>query len=296
MEKTDEQRKPTDIPAGAARRTWPRLRRGRRGARARALGEGGPGLAHPAGVSGATGAGNCQGTQSCRWRVDGSGNRATLSRRGARRGIAGGRRGCAGAHACGAAPVSGHRRGRHEEAFRSNRIEEVQPRLGKRPGAEEWTSGGGGSTRDRAKQKKPAPEDIPAKKQRFVDDHMADAQNGADKLGIPVENILGLSALESGWGKGRFAAEGQNYFGLHAPSPFQTGTIQATKTKRKVEVATFRSYADSLNSFIARYGSLIRGVSDPQTFARLLQNTGSFGVDEDGRKRPEYVPDVDATI
>jgi len=164
------------------------------------------------------------------------------------------------------------------------------------PGAEEWTSGGGGSTRDRAKQKKPAPEDIPAKKQRFVDDHMADAQNGADKLGIPVENILGLSALESGWGKGRFAAEGQNYFGLHAPSPFQTGTIQATKTKRKVEVATFRSYADSLNSFIARYGSLIRGVSDPQTFARLLQNTGSFGVDEDGRKRPEYVPDVDATI
>jgi hypothetical protein len=164
------------------------------------------------------------------------------------------------------------------------------------PGAEEWTSGGGGSTRGRAKQKKPTPEDVPAKKQKFLDDHMADAQNGADELGIPVENILGLSALESGWGKSRFAAEGQNYFGLHAPSPFQTGTIQATKTKRKVEVATFRSYADSLNSFIARYGSLIRGVSDPKTFARILQNTGSFGVDEDGRKRPEYVPDVDATI
>lgn len=43
-------------------------------------------------------------------------------------------------------------------------------------------------------------DDTTAKKERFVDTHLADAQRIAEKLGVPVENILGLSALESGWG------------------------------------------------------------------------------------------------
>ncbi|HYM31356.1 MAG TPA: hypothetical protein VEU47_08670, partial [Candidatus Cybelea sp.] len=39
---------------------------------------------------------------------------------------------------------------------------------------------------------------IEAKKQRFVDAHRADAEKVAKQLGVPVENILALSALESG--------------------------------------------------------------------------------------------------
>ena len=41
---------------------------------------------------------------------------------------------------------------------------------------------------------------VQAMKERFVDAHLADAQKAADQLGIPVENILGVSALESNWG------------------------------------------------------------------------------------------------
>ena len=43
-------------------------------------------------------------------------------------------------------------------------------------------------------------------------------------LGIPVENILGLSALESTWGEHRFAAQGNNYFGIHYPRPLPPDT------------------------------------------------------------------------
>ena len=43
--------------------------------------------------------------------------------------------------------------------------------------------------------------EVPAKKERFVDAHLADAQKGADRLGVPVENILGLSALEFDLGR-----------------------------------------------------------------------------------------------
>ncbi len=33
---------------------------------------------------------------------------------------------------------------------------------------------------------------VQARKERFVDGHLADAQKAADKLGIPVENILAV--------------------------------------------------------------------------------------------------------
>jgi hypothetical protein len=66
--------------------------------------------------------------------------------------------------------------------------------------------------------------DVQVRKERFVDAHLADAQTGADQLGAPVENILGLSALESGWGEHPFAAQGNNYFGIHYPGPLPTDT------------------------------------------------------------------------
>jgi flagellum-specific peptidoglycan hydrolase FlgJ len=81
-----------------------------------------------------------------------------------------------------------------------------------------WTSNGarGGHAEDANVQ--PAAgrtSDVQAKKVRFIDEHLADPQAGADRLGVPVENILGLSALESGWGEHPFATQGNNYFGIH---------------------------------------------------------------------------------
>jgi flagellum-specific peptidoglycan hydrolase FlgJ len=136
---------------------------------------------------------------------------------------------------------------------------------------------------------------IQAMKERFVDAHLADAQKAANRLNIPVENILALSALEWGWGRSSFAAQGNNYFGIHYPAPYATGYIQAKRGPAKV--ATFASYADSLKSFVALSGSLVQGKSDPEAFAAALQNSGKFGMNPDtGAKVPTYVSGVAGTI
>jgi len=133
-----------------------------------------------------------------------------------------------------------------------------------------------------------------AEKEKFIDDHLQDAQKLADKLHVPVENILGLSALESDWGRSRFAIDGNNLLGIHYPAPFATGYIVAGESKAKV--ATFASYQDCLDSFAQTYGKLVYGISDPAQFATLLQNSNGFGIYPDGSKRKEYVPGVAATI
>jgi flagellum-specific peptidoglycan hydrolase FlgJ len=113
------------------------------------------------------------------------------------------------------------------------------------------------------------------------------------QLRIPVENILALSALESGWGSHPFAAQCNNYFGIHYPAPYATGYIPAKKGPAKV--ATFASYADSLKSFVVISGSLIQGKSDPKAFAAALQSSGKFGIYENGAKVPTYVGGVAGT-
>ncbi len=92
--------------------------------------------------------------------------------------------------------------------------------------AGDWTSGDASAGRGVAPVKAPV-EGLPAKKRAFVKAHLADAQKAADALGVPVENILGLSALESSWGEHRFAAQGNNYFGIHYPAPFAAGSMDA---------------------------------------------------------------------
>jgi len=118
-------------------------------------------------------------------------------------------------------------------------------------------------------------DDTQAKKERFVDAHLADAQKIADQLGVPVENIIGVSAVESGWGESRFAADGSNYFGLHYPAPYATGYLVARDGGAKV--ATFASYADSLRSFAVISGSLVHGVTDPSGFAAVCRTAASSG-------------------
>lgn len=136
---------------------------------------------------------------------------------------------------------------------------------------------------------------VQAKKERFVDAHLADTQKVADRLGVPVENILGAAALESNWGASRIAIQGNNFFGINYPAPHATGRLPALKPGP--DFSKFASYADSLKSFVAISGSLIQGKSDPETFAAALQNSGKFGIDPDtGAKVPTYVPDVAATI
>ena len=74
---------------------------------------------------------------------------------------------------------------------------EQEPRIPNGPGGGDRTNDGGAGGGDANIRPAAAPMNpVQAKKERFVDAHLADAQKAADKLGIPVENILGLSALE----------------------------------------------------------------------------------------------------
>jgi flagellum-specific peptidoglycan hydrolase FlgJ len=160
----------------------------------------------------------------------------------------------------------------------------------------QWTSDGDADDTNIVPAADKQDEDVEAKKQRFVDVHLADAQKTADELGVPVENILGLSALESGWGNGRFAAEGNNYFSLYSPSLNETGTLTA-KGNPKAKLSTFDSYADSVSAFLDKYRTAFQGVSDPTEFARVAQDQAHFGINtETGQKEPKFVSKVAATI
>jgi hypothetical protein len=167
------------------------------------------------------------------------------------------------------------------------------------PDGGEWTDENEGSPT------KPDAEIIPAaaqvdatqaKKERFVDTHLADAQKAADRLGVPIENVLGAAAVESAWGRSRFAIQGKNLFGLYYPAPYATGYLPAHDNPR-AKLAIFATYGDSFQSFATTVGPFARGIGDPTAFAAALQNSGKFGIDPTtGRKRPEYKPSVAATI
>lgn len=63
----------------------------------------------------------------------------------------------------------------------------------------------------------------------------------------------------------------------------------------RVKVATFPSYAESGRSFIETARNIIRGKADSREFAAALQDSGKFGVKQDGSKVPTYVGDFAGT-
>jgi hypothetical protein len=118
----------------------------------------------------------------------------------------------------------------------------------------------------------------------FVQKHKADAAAIAKELNTKTEFILGLSARETGYGVGRFATEGNNFFSLETrvahkgdtPThlfPNSTGWIQA-KDDPLVFVATYASYLDSAKSFAAIYGDDVRGIQNAGEFLAALKKAG----------------------
>lgn len=134
-----------------------------------------------------------------------------------------------------------------------------------------------------------------ATKERFVDRYLAGAQRAADALEVPVENILGAAAVESSWGRSRFALEAHNFFALHYPAAFAEGYVLSRVGGRKL--ARFASYDDSVRSFVAHIAPFARGMRDPEAFATALQDHGKFGIDPDrNTKVAKYVSGLAATI
>lgn len=131
----------------------------------------------------------------------------------------------------------------------------------------------------------------------FIRAHRAEAAAIAKQLDIPVEDILGLSGLESTFGTSRIAQEDNDYFGLHAPDrgmlPGQTGTDTARgNSSVKIPIFPDPGYATSGAAFQKTKGPLVRGVADPATYATILHSKkGGFGVG-----RPGYVADLTGVI
>jgi hypothetical protein len=107
-------------------------------------------------------------------------------------------------------------------------------------GGGQWTSGGSEPTRVHGSASVIPDCAIPVqpKKAAFVDRYFASAQKAAAMLRIPLENLLGVAALESNWGSSRFAQQGNNLFGMYYPTPYATGAIVAQGNAR-ARLATF---------------------------------------------------------
>lgn len=109
----------------------------------------------------------------------------------------------------------------------------------------------------------------------FIHAHQADATVLGTQLDVPSEFFLGLSGWESTWGANRFAVEGNNFFSLHGESnaPFASGSMKG-RLPPYVSLSTFPSYLDCGRSFIAQYGSFLKGAKSPLVFAQALVRSG----------------------
>jgi flagellum-specific peptidoglycan hydrolase FlgJ len=115
---------------------------------------------------------------------------------------------------------------------------------------------------------------------------------------VTTADILGLSALESGWGTGPFVTNGRNnFFSQHAPAPDSNGLAPiGSNAKKYGYMATYASYAASAQSFEDQYGSIVEGITDPAAFAAALQNAGKYGINFDGSKVSGFVGETRNTI
>src|SRR5216684_4103543 len=108
-------------------------------------------------------------------------------------------------------PTHGHARAMAKadgQLLKDNPDWEDEPRVpAGNPDGGQWTTEDGGDEDANVQPVTAQVDETQARKERFVDAHLSDAQAVADRLGVPVENILGLAALESGWGTSRFATE-----------------------------------------------------------------------------------------
>jgi hypothetical protein len=127
----------------------------------------------------------------------------------------------------------------------------------------------------------------PPQYQAWIKAHGTDAT----QAGLPEANALALTSIESGWGNGTFAKNGNDFFNLEAfwkpgtPKPGnkfadQLGWMSASEMKQSGRlkgyyalVATYSSALDSFKSAAATYSNLT--ATDPTTFAK---NAAADGI------------------
>lgn len=122
----------------------------------------------------------------------------------------------------------------------------------------------------------------------FVKQNQTAATQVAGQLGVSPEDILGLSAAETGYGRSAIAQQANNFFSLHgdATAPYATGVRRAGDGPMSV----FPSYLASAQSFAAQYGYLVQGKINPSAFANAL--VPRFNSAKAPLGNPNFVPNL----
>ena len=102
----------------------------------------------------------------------------------------------------------------------------------------------------------------------------------AKDLDIPLENLVGLAAEESGYGSGRISIDCKNFFSMRSPAPGQIG-FEFARDDPKVKVAKYGRAIDSVESFKTKWGPFVQGKKDPVDFANALVRAG-FNTGKNG--------------
>ena len=106
----------------------------------------------------------------------------------------------------------------------------------------------------------------------FISANSAYANQIAQSTGVSATNLLGLSALESNFGKSNLATNYNSYFGLTVGSAFKGTTgVYTTSDGRKFGIYPSPGFLTSGLSFAQSFqGRRVAGVSDPAAFAQRL--------------------------
>ena len=123
----------------------------------------------------------------------------------------------------------------------------------------------------------------------FIKANLADATTLATNLNVPVQLVLAVSANESSFGTSNIALAANNFFGLWAGAPGQTGTYT---TPNGAVVAAFSGpdgFLASGNSFVQLVQGSASGITDASTFFQTLHDVYGFGA---GESTPQYIADM----
>lgn len=96
----------------------------------------------------------------------------------------------------------------------------------------------------------------------FIQQYLPYAQQASTQTGLPVDFILGQSALESNWGQSNLAQNQNNFFGIGGPGNFQSYSSPAQG---------FQAWANLIQN---RYNVAGMGGASAQSIAQLLSDQG----------------------
>lgn len=111
----------------------------------------------------------------------------------------------------------------------------------------------------------PLPYATPAQQAAFVSSVYPYAQTASAQTGLPVDFIIGQSAVESGWGQSNLAQSFNNFFGIGGPGNFQAYNNAS---------ASFQAWSNLINN---NYDTSALGGSSASQIAGSLASQGYTG-------------------